>query len=250
LLEYPILNNVTVSSKRRVGVYGGTFDPLHEGHLQVATALLEAFGLDQLLLVPAAVPPHKRRATISSPFHRVAMLALASADLPRVSISTIELEAPDRPYTIETLAKLQQTDHEARLFFIMGADSFRDIIMWREFRQILSGYDVIVALRPGYMTGEKRGTLEDVRAGVPTTEEMTSHLPSDLRHLILDLRGGQRPSSLDLASRHVYLTDYVAVDISATDVRRASAEGRSLVGLVPRPIADYIAKYHLYQSPL
>ncbi|MFM8395518.1 MAG: nicotinate-nicotinamide nucleotide adenylyltransferase, partial [Acidobacteriota bacterium] len=68
---------MTASSKRRVGVYGGTFDPLHEGHLQVARAMVEAFELDQLLLVPAAVPPHKRGATISSPYHRVAMLALA-----------------------------------------------------------------------------------------------------------------------------------------------------------------------------
>lgn len=241
---------MTASSKRRVGVYGGTFDPLHEGHLQVARAMVEAFELDQLLLVPAAVPPHKRGATISSPYHRVAMLALATAELPRVSIATIELESPDRPYTIETLGKLQQADPSSRLFFIMGADSFRDVTMWREYRRILTGYDVIVAVRPGYVIGERDGSASGDPAGHPTTDEMAGHLPPDLRHLILDLRGGRRPAAPELAVRHVYLTDYVSVDISATDVRRASAEGRSLAGLVPLPVADYISKYQLYQCPL
>lgn len=244
--EFPILNNVKASRRLRIGVYGGTFDPLHEGHLQVALAVIDAFGLDRLLLVPAAVPPHKRGATISSPFHRVAMLALASANLPGVSISTIELESPERPYTFETLAKLEQASPDARLFFIMGADSFRDVTMWREYRKILSDYDVIVAVRPGYHAGESASG----GAAQSTTAEMSGHLPADLRHLILDLRGGRRPSPDDLGSRHVYLTDYVSVDISATDVRRAAAEGRSLEGLVPPSIADYIAKYQLYECPL
>ena len=236
-----------MSSKRRVGVYGGTFDPLHEGHLQVATALVGAFGLDQLLLVPAAIPPHKRGVTISSPYHRVAMLALATAGLPRVAISTIELEAPDRPYTIETLGKLQEADQDARLFFIMGADSFRDVTIWREYQKILRDYDVIVAVRPGHaLTGEIGGSP----AGHPTAAALAGHLPPELRHLILDLRGGRRPTTNDLSGNHVYLTDYVSVDISATDVRRASAAGHSLAGLVPFPVADYIAKYQLYQSPL
>ncbi|MEY3283817.1 MAG: Nicotinate-nucleotide adenylyltransferase [Acidobacteriota bacterium] len=245
------MNDVTVSSKRRVGVYGGTFDPLHEGHLQVATALSGAFELDQLLLVPAAIPPHKRGVTISSPYHRVAMLALATAALPRVAISTIELEAPDRPYTIETLGKLQEADQDARLFFIMGADSFRDVTIWREYRKILSDYDVIVAVRPGYViAAHVSGVTGGPQAGHPTAAALAGHLPPELRDLILDLRGGRRPTTNDLSSKHVYLTDYVSVDISATDVRRASAAGHSLAGLVPLPVADYIAKYQLYQSPL
>ncbi|MFM8393592.1 MAG: nicotinate-nicotinamide nucleotide adenylyltransferase, partial [Acidobacteriota bacterium] len=179
-----------------------------------------------------------------------AMLALATAELPRVSIATIELESPDRPYTIETLGKLQQADPSSRLFFIMGADSFRDVTMWREYRRILTGYDVIVAVRPGYVIGERDGSASGDPAGHPTTDEMAGHLPPDLCHLILDLRGGRRPAAPELAVRHVYLTDYVSVDISATDVRRASAEGRSLAGLVPLPVADYISKYQLYQCPL
>jgi nicotinic acid mononucleotide adenylyltransferase len=79
---------------------------------------------------------------------------------------------------------------------------------------------------------------------------MTGHLPPEIRERIIDLRGQLRPSEADLAEQHIYLTDYVAVDISATDVRRAAAEGRPLAGIVPRRVAEYIAKHQLYQSPL
>lgn len=219
----------------RVAVYGGTFDPLHRGHLAVATALVEAFALDQLLLVPAAVPPHKRGAAISSPFHRMAMLALATAGLPAVTVSPIELESPERPYTIETLGKLRLLLPASRLFFVMGADSFRDVTSWREYQRLLTEYDVIVAVRPGSQTTEL------------SQPEVASHLPAPLRKQVVDLRGGIRPDICHSTPHHIYLTDYVAVDISATQVREAAARGESLAGLVPTPVADYISKYKLYQ---
>ncbi|MBL8186827.1 MAG: adenylyltransferase/cytidyltransferase family protein, partial [Acidobacteria bacterium] len=93
--------------RQRIAVYGGTFDPIHDGHLRVADAILKAFAMDRMLFVPAFVPPHKRSQQISSPFHRLAMLALATADQPQMFVSSIELEAPQRPYTIETLGRLQ-----------------------------------------------------------------------------------------------------------------------------------------------
>jgi len=223
----------------RVGVYGGTFDPLHEGHLRIALALITAFNLDRMLLVPAAVPPHKRGASITSPYHRMAMLALATADLPRVSVLPIELESPDRPYTIETLGRIRQETPESRIFFVMGSDSFRDVTMWREFRRILTEYDVIVATRPGYPAG--RGT---------TREEMISHLPAEIQLRVVDLRGRLRPATEMTNQQRIFLTDYVTVDIAATDVRRAAAEGRSLAGVVPPRVADYISKYRLYQNQL
>jgi nicotinate-nucleotide adenylyltransferase len=222
---------------RRVAVYGGTFDPLHNGHLQVACAITEAFALDQLLLVPAAVPPHKRGLSICSPYHRMAMLALATAELPRIAVSPLELEAPERPYTIETLGKLEQLDPASRIFFVMGADSFRDITSWREYRRILTEYDVIVAVRPGYLAEEI------------ATSGMVAHLPPELRQRVVDLRGRHLPMISQLTNRHIYLTDYVNVAISATEVRQAAAQGRSLAGIVPPPVADYIAKYKLYQYP-
>lgn len=195
-----------------------------------------------MLLVPAAVPPHKRGVNITSPYHRMAMLALATADLPQVSILPIELESPDHPYTIETLARIQQRNPNCRLFFIMGADSFRDVTMWREFRRLLTEYDVVVATRPGYPPGRDGREMKK--------EGLISHLPDEIQGRVVDLRGGLKPPVEKAGARCIFLTDYVTVDISATDVRLAAAEGRSLAGIVPTPVADYISKYGLYQDQL
>ncbi len=232
--------------RRRIGIYGGTFDPFHYGHLQVAGAALNAFVLDRMLFVPAYAPPHKRKRTISSPFHRMSMLALATADSPRMFVSTIELEAPSRPYTIETLGRLQNELHPARLFFIMGADSFMDVTSWHEYEGILSGYDVIVATRPGYVGSDGS---ENVGSDGSENKDVTAvRLAPELKTRLTDLRGGRYPSEEDLKSPRIYLTDYVAVDVSATDVREAIADGRSIEGLVPPPVAAYIEKYRLYRK--
>jgi nicotinate-nucleotide adenylyltransferase len=227
--------------RRRIGIYGGTFDPVHHGHLKVAEAVLSAFALDRILFVPAFTPPHKRKRMISSPFHRMAMLALATADSPKMYVSTVELEAPSRPYTIETLGRLQTELRPARLFFMMGADSFGDVTGWREYEAILSEYDVVVATRPGY-----RG--QDNYDGAQNGDEAVEALAPQLRMRIVDLRGGACPSDEDLKSSRIYLTDYVSVDVSATGIREAVEQGRSIDDLVPPPVAAYIEKYRLYQK--
>ncbi|MBI1762833.1 MAG: nicotinate (nicotinamide) nucleotide adenylyltransferase [Acidobacteria bacterium] len=220
---------------QRIGVYGGTFDPIHNGHLRVAAAILENFALDQLLFVPAFVPPHKRGQTISAAHHRYAMLALATALEACMLISTIELEAPARPYTIETLGHLQTQYPGAQLFFVMGLDSFRDITLWRAHERLLTEFSLIVATRPGY------------RAHEYATENIAAHLALELQACIVDLRGGLQPTSVQLAAPHTFITDYVAVDVSATAIRQAAQARQSLENLVPPSVADYIAKYQLYQ---
>ncbi len=224
--------------RRRIGIYGGTFDPVHNGHLKVAEAVSNAFALDRIFFVPAFTPPHKRKRMISSPFHRMAMLALATADSAKMFISTVELDAPSRPYTIETLGRLQTELQPARLFFVMGADSFGDVTSWREHEAILSEYDVIVATRPGYRCQD----------GAQNGEETVGSLAPQLRRQIVDLRGGAYPSNEDLKSSRIYLTDYVSVDVSATGIREAVEQGRSIDGLVPPSVAAYIEKYRLYQK--
>ncbi|MFN0088164.1 MAG: nicotinate-nucleotide adenylyltransferase [Blastocatellia bacterium] len=216
---------------KRIGVYGGTFDPIHNGHLRVAEEIARAFDLDRILLVPAVVPPHKRKQAISSPFHRLSMLVLGTSDRPRFFVSTTELEAPERPYTIETLGRLQSEYADARLFFIMGADSFRDITMWREHERILTEYDCIVGMRPGV-----------------AHEDAAAHLARPARERVTDLRPRRNPSEAMLAAPAVYLTDYVAIDLSSTDLRDAVARGESIHHLVPAPVADYIEKYRLYRN--
>lgn len=221
--------------RQRLGVYGGTFDPVHNGHLSVATALVENFALDQLWFVPAFVPPHKRGQPISAAHHRYAMLALATAHEARMLISTIELEAPTRPYTVETLGRLQAQHPQAQLFFVMGMDSFRDVISWREHERLLSEYSIIVAARPGYRAHDLAETVS------------AAHLAPHLQARVIDLRGGLRPRAEDLAEAHVFITDYVAADVSATGIRQLAGADQSVESMAPPTVAAYIAKYQLYK---
>ena len=224
--------------RRRIGVYGGTFDPVHRGHLSVARAVLENFVLDELLFVPAFVPPHKRGREISSPHHRYAMLALATRHEPQMRISTIELDAPARPYTVETMASLQAQyapQAEADLFFVMGMDSFREVTLWRDYETLLTNYGIIVAARPGHENDD---------------EARGKHLAPTLQSRVLDLRGGQRPTDEQLATPQIFVTDYVAVDVSATAIRAAveagNDAGQGIETLVPSVVAAYVQKYSLY----
>ncbi|MGH9765061.1 MAG: nicotinate-nucleotide adenylyltransferase, partial [Blastocatellia bacterium] len=134
----------------RIGVYGGTFDPIHNGHLAVSRAVLENFGLDLLLIVPAGRPPHKRTVSVSDSYHRYTLAVLATMDTARALVSTIEIEQPELPYTYQTLERLRERYESASLFFILGSDSFEELHAWREPLRILRMANIIVAARPGY----------------------------------------------------------------------------------------------------
>jgi nicotinate-nucleotide adenylyltransferase len=220
-----------IMSERRIGAYGGTFDPIHNGHIAVVRAVARGFGLDEVLIVPAHRPPHKTGRSISDAYHRYAMAVLATLDDEGVKVSTLEITAPDKPYTFETVERLRQMyGEQAKLFFIMGADSFEEINTWREPLRLLRSVNLIVAARPGHRVS-------------------TSHLPSEAARKVVDL-GGREASALveeDEACCRVYLTEYVREDISSTDVRQRVREGESIRGMVPARVADYIEKYELYR---
>jgi nicotinate-nucleotide adenylyltransferase len=217
---------------RRIGVYGGTFDPIHRGHLRVAQAILKPFGLERVLLVPAFVPPHKRQSVLSDAYHRYAMVVLATADHPELMASTIELESPSRPYTIETLGRLKREYPNAELFFVMGSDSFADVTTWREHDRLLADHFIIVAIRPGQSN----------------VAELAAHLGSGLKSRVVDLRGQAQPSEETLNTPHIFLTDYVCEDVSATRIRQLCAKGCEVDDLVPEAVAKYVAKYGLYSE--
>src|SRR5256714_10617002 len=142
---------VSLMQERRAAIYGGTFDPVHNGHVKVARRVQKLFGLDEMIFVPACVPPHKRRAGITSAFHRFAMLALATQNDDRLRVSTIELDQPDRPYAVDTVARMQERlGNDCRLFFVMGADSWSGITTWRDWQRLLTMCDHIVMTRPGF----------------------------------------------------------------------------------------------------
>ncbi|MBV9208986.1 MAG: nicotinate-nucleotide adenylyltransferase [Acidobacteria bacterium] len=223
--------------RKRIALYGGTFDPVHAGHLSVARKLLKLFALDQVLFIPAHVAPHKRNSAVTPPLHRYAMLALATQSEAALRISSIELDAPERPYTVETLARLQaEADETAQFFFVMGADSWAEVTTWREWERLLTMTSHIVVTRPGY-------------------ELAMSHVTEGLRERISDVRGLE-PEELarrvDAESgEKIYVTDAVFVDISATQIRQSIREGNQVwLSHVPEAVADYIEKYRLYRRDL
>lgn len=221
---------------KRIALYGGTFDPVHNGHMSVARALLQLFALDELVFIPAHVAPHKREQTVSPALMRFAMLALVTQGDPRLRVSTFELDAPERPYTVETLTRMKERyGSGARLFFVMGADSWTDIRTWREWERVLTLTSHIVMARPGY----------DLDA---------THVGEEIRGRVVDLRGvepdGIKRALDESEGERIYITDAVQMDISATLVRKLASQGRDAAwaALVPHPVAEFIEKYRLYRD--
>ena len=200
-----------MAGRARIALYGGTFDPVHLGHLEVARRVPELFEIEKVVFIPAQVAPHKVGRSVTEPIHRYAMLALATQDDPRLLISTFELDAPDRRYTVDTVAEFQRMlGDETELFFIMGADSWSEITTWREWERLLKMTNHIVVTRPGYEVA---------------------------------------PAPQGLGGR-IFFTDAVMKDVSATNIRRLASEERydELEQLVPRSVASYIKKYGIYRD--
>jgi nicotinate-nucleotide adenylyltransferase len=223
---------------RRIALYGGTFDPVHAGHLAVARGLLLLFALDEVLFIPAYVAPHKRDRRISPALDRHAMLALATQGEEHFRVSTVELEAPGRPYTVETLSGFcESLGGGARLFFVMGADSWEEITTWREWERVLTLTDQLVVTRPGY-------------------ELSTAHVTPSIRERVVDVRGqtreqvGRALEEEEGRGARIYLTDAANVDAAATDIRAVVGRGAwdELGALVAPPVAEYIRKYGLYRG--
>ena len=216
----------------RLGVFGGTFDPVHDGHLKMAEALTARFRFDRFMFVPANIPPHKRTRKITHPCHRVAMLALATEAHESWMLSTMELDCDPPHYTVDTVAKLHDRFPEARpVHFVMGADSFEDLTGWRDYLRLVDSCHIIVTARPGH----------DLDA---------DHLPEAVRQRIVDLRNTPIetpvPEPGEGERTRIYLTDDTFVDVSSTMIRERAREGEALDGLVPGAVADYIRKQELY----
>jgi len=214
-------------SQQRIALYGGTFDPVHTGHLEIARRVSELFEIEKLLFIPAQMAPHKIGRPVTEPIHRYAMLALATENDPKLLISTFELDAPDRRYTVDTIDHFQRLfGDECELFFIMGADSWSEITTWREWQRLLTMTNHIVVTRPGF-------------------ESTTAHVGA-ISERIVDLRSGKDA----LGQKGIFFTDVVVNGVSATNIRRLASEGRTeeLKGLVPGPVLEYIRKYGIYRE--
>ena len=205
------------------GYLGGTFDPIHVGHLDVANAARQALGLERVWFVPARIPPH-RATPLASAAHRFAMTALAVAGAPGLFLSDLEQQDDDPSYTSATLDRLADRGVDTRtLFLITGADAFSDIRAWKDFPAILDRAHFVVVSRPGAPVEAVRRALPDL---APRFRETPCSIPS-------------QPG--------IFLVDAQTAPVSSTTIRRAAAAGESLAGLVPAAVAEYIERQGLYR---
>jgi nicotinate-nucleotide adenylyltransferase len=195
---------------RRVGVMGGTFDPIHHGHLLTAEEAAVQFGLDQVVFVPTGEPWMKQVREVSPAEHRYLMTVIATASNPRFSVSRIEIDREGPTYTVDTLRTLQGLHPDAELFFVTGADAMLEIFDWRDPEEVLSLAHFIAATRPGY----------------------------DLAHF---------EEEAPTAHPNVSVMNIPALAISSTDIRDRVREGRPIRYLVPEGVKSYIEKAGLYR---
>ena len=213
---------------KRIAFYGGTFDPVHRGHMDVAAGVTSQFGLDDFVFVPAFHAPHKKRRRPTSAFHRFAMLCEASDSVQGTWVSTVEVEQPESPFTIETLSRLKVEHTDDRIFFVIGADSWEEIATWREWERVLTEVDIIVVTRPGYDIGFK-------------------HVTDEIRHKIVDLREGKQERAAT-EMRSIFVTDAAFTDISATEIRMMiRGSQKEWRDLVDKSVEEHIDKYALYK---
>lgn len=201
----------------RIGILGGSFNPVHNGHLILAQDALEQFGLHRVLFIPAAQPPHKPSVALAPAADRLAMLRLAVAGDPRFEVSDLELQRGGVSYTVDTLRLLRAERPEAVLSFIIGGDSLRELHTWKDIYAILDLAELVTVARPGFRT-------------------------DDLNEATLRLRDPwPRRLAAQVASGHL-------VEISSTDIRQRVARGRSIRYLVSGPVEQYIADHALYRQ--
>lgn len=223
----------------RVGILGGTFNPIHYGHLISASQVMDMCDLSRVVLIPSATPPHKGTADLEEPHHRLIMTILGTYLHPRLHVSSIEMDRGGKSYSVETIQELRRLSAgSAELYFIAGMDAFQDIATWKDAETLLGQCHFIVTTRPGF----DPDNLSEVLGSTITsrnpeiTFEMAETAPAPLDGRITI--SGSRYS--------IWLLEITSVDISSTAIRRRVREGRSIKYLLPREVESYIVRHRLY----
>lgn len=201
----------------RIGIFGGTFNPIHTGHLIVAQDALEALKLDRVLFVPCAEPPHKKLHKLASAEHRLRMIKAAIKQDKRFAVSDIELKRGGRSYTIDTVRALCKQQPAVKWYFIIGSDSFIELHAWRDIETLARLCLFAVVARPGF----------------------------DANKLVA-CQAGLDAATFKRASSHFVHTHLM--DISSTEIRARVRSGQSISYFVPRAVATYIRKHSLYNN--
>jgi nicotinate-nucleotide adenylyltransferase len=203
----------------RIAVLGGTFDPIHNGHLAAAQSVASVFLVDEVHFVPAYSAPHKQSHNTTSPFHRFAMVALAITPFPRFRTSTIEVDALAKRYTVETLELIRRTQPDAQLLFVLGTDMYQEIETWKEHRRLFELAHLVVVNRPGFAFREDAAPFQVVR------ENQQVQLPD-------------KPN--------VFYLPFVRQPISSTEIREDRRNGRAVHQWLPPLVWSYIERNKLY----
>lgn len=206
------LMHETARPRRKLGVMGGTFDPVHHGHLVAASEVANRFELDEVIFVPTGQPWQKVNKQVSPAEDRYLMTVIATASNPRFSVSRADIERNKVTYTVDTLREMQNAHPDAELYFITGADALANILTWQDWTELFELAKFVGVSRPGY-------------------ELNTDHLEEHLR---------------DLPADAVTMIEIPALAISSSECRRRAAEGRPVWYLVPDGVVQYISKRHLY----
>jgi nicotinate-nucleotide adenylyltransferase len=210
----------------KIGLLGGTFDPVHYGHLQLAESALKECRLDKIVFIPSAQPPHKNGALITSFRHRLAMLALAITGINGFECNAIEDTLPKPSYTIDTLRELRKYyESDCQLYFLIGADAFLDILTWKSPQQILHSVNIILSQRKGYKSAQLSDLLKKL-----------GYKASDLSWYGED------------GKKDIYILEKTPEDHSSSDIRTMIRKGEPVQRFLPKSVIEYIEKNKLYKS--
>jgi nicotinate-nucleotide adenylyltransferase len=216
---------------QKIGILGGTFNPIHYGHLAAAEEVRDRLKLDQVLFIPSFHPPHKQEDDVPSAAHRLEMVRIATSENAAFEPSDIEIRRGGKSYTVDTIEALKKTYPDAKLYFITGVDSFLDIQTWNRWEQLLRMCTFVVLSRPGYRFTD----LLKIDFLRPAETQM------------IELEGEQRMHvEICTGAFTVYLEMIPLYDISSTDIRRRVKEGRSIKYLLPQMVETYIINNKLY----
>lgn len=199
----------------RIGISGGTFDPIHYGHLVTAEEIREAEGLDSIIFIPTGMPPHKDNKRVTSTYHRFNMVKAAVESNPFFQVSGMEINRPGYTYTIDTLRQLRaRYQPETKLFFIIGADVVHELTTWKEYRKVFSMCEFIAAVRPGYPRESLDEEIEKLRVNY---------------------------------SAMIHTVETTLLGVSSTKIRERVSKGKSIKYLVPEKVEEYIIDNRLYR---
>jgi nicotinate-nucleotide adenylyltransferase len=220
----------------KIAILGGTFDPIHLGHLRAALEIREGFGLDAVYLVPAAIPPHKTRTDIAAPEDRLEMVRQATEDMPALRVSDIELKRQGPSYTIDTICAFREKlPPKVWIYLVMGIDAFLEINTWKAYEDLLHIVPSIVINRPD-PEGQIRPSLNNAIETLMRSGELAGYECSM-----------ETPCYTHCAKQPIFTFNVTPMAISSTQIRRLVHKGRSIDFLVPPRVKDYILARGLYQ---